>query len=786
VISLTDNDFVKEPNFSRNTISATTNEVKVRYPLRTGTIAITPYYLYSTGHNSYGTLGLGDNTKRDRFTLVDVEETTITQMSGGNGYMMILKSDGTLWNTFIQVGTDTNWASVNCGPGYQTFAFKTDGTLWGTGANSWGQLGLGSWVHRTVFTPIPGDWASVYGGELYTMALKSDGTLWGTGMNGEGALGVGDWTKKNVFTQEKTLATDWTHVSSGSPAHTFAFKTDGTVHGTGFNNCGQLGFQNTTYWLNEFTEIPGSTGFTFITCGYYHSMALKSDGTIWGCGENYSGECGVDHDDEVWGFTQESTLATDWESLDSGDSHTVAKKRNGNLWSTGDGYHGALGLGDYNNRYRFNLILSESGVPWTMYECTGYSTFGIGSPAPIPIPPPELVFGGNNYGGPFGNGDWHGTVDEYTSHAPPLRDIKKIEGGYDVCAILKEDGTIWSAGDNSYGYCGLGYFTQTYSSSNGYSITEFTQECLGHTDWVDIWSGQSFVLALKADGTLWGVGHNGEYNLGIGEPSWPWHRHTYTQIGTDTDWVSAGAAWSHSFGIKENGTLWAWGDMSAGQLGLGYMTPSRASISTPIQVGTDTDWAMATGGDTPSIALKQDGTLLSCGPNDYGECGVGYFENPYQPDQYGCIYTFTEAVESDGNGGTQPCGPVFANATHFWHSTMAVKKDGTLWAVGQNYDHQLGIGHNDWTNICVFTQVGTDTDWDRAEACDGIFIIRKTDGSLWGTGCDWGGMFGFDTSEYEYGELRTPQRCGAIGSDDTFLSVFSCVAHGILAMRINK
>ena len=108
---------------------------------------------------------------------------------------MGIKPNGTIWgwgsnNAFGQLGdgtetdiwvptqitTSTDWQQVICGP-YTTFALKSNGTLWGAGANSYGQLGIGSTVnYRNAFTQVGTDtnWAQVSSSNGFTIALKTN------------------------------------------------------------------------------------------------------------------------------------------------------------------------------------------------------------------------------------------------------------------------------------------------------------------------------------------------------------------------------------------------------------------------------------------------------------------------------------------------------------------------------------------------------------------------------------------------------------------------------------
>ncbi|MEJ2574713.1 MAG: chromosome condensation regulator, partial [Gammaproteobacteria bacterium] len=111
-----------------------------------------------------------------------------TMVASKSDFTVAIKTDGTLW---VAAGV------------YHTVAIKTDGTLWAWGYNYNGQLGDGTNTDKKAPVQIGTDtnWASVAAGYYYTAAIKTDGTLWAWGYNSYGQLGDGTNVDKNAPVQ---------------------------------------------------------------------------------------------------------------------------------------------------------------------------------------------------------------------------------------------------------------------------------------------------------------------------------------------------------------------------------------------------------------------------------------------------------------------------------------------------------------------------------------------------------------------------------------------------------
>ena len=314
--------------------------------------------------------------------------------------------------------------------------------------------------------------------------------------------------------------------------HSLAFFNNSTVRAWGYNGFGQLGNGTTTY-----SNIPvpvkikidtassiNLTGVTAVAAGGFHSLALKKDGTVWSWGENTNGQLGNGTNVNATIAQAVSTGQTGVASITgiaAGGSHSLALDINGQVWAWGYNGNGQLGDGTLVDK---NLPVKVTGIT-----------------------------------------------------AP----IIAIAAGGAFSVAIDNTGAVWAWGYNGFGQLGVDPAVTTFSSS--------PKQVAGLSGIKAIAAGLDHVLALDGNGAIWAWGYNGLGQLGDETTI---NKFTPVQLlgfsaslTSTVDGVSPiVAAGKNTLARKSDGTLWAWGDNTYGQLGFAPPTNLDTFRNTPQRI----------------------------------------------------------------------------------------------------------------------------------------------------------------------------------------------------------
>jgi alpha-tubulin suppressor-like RCC1 family protein len=348
-----------------------------------------------------------------------------------------------------------------------------------------------------------------------------------------------------------------------------AIKEDGSLWVWGSNVIGRIGDGTATEYEPVFKEVPESDAIWIIgtriktfndraapvkimdsvvsmASGFNNTMAVKSDGTLWVWGDNYISRFAGDWNES---FHMKPVQVMDSVvSVSAGGSHIVVTKDDGTLWAWG---HGSFGNGNAWESSQVSLTAFHSDV----------KQMAVSERHVLMLKNDGTVWGwGENGHGELGNGT---NINEFAPvQAQNLTDVKEIAVGRHFSVALKTDGTVWTWGWNEHGQLGDGTAIQRNAPVQVQGLSDVTA----------VSAGNRHTVALKSDGTVWAWGSSSSGELGDGTV-WTWGQASYkaspVQVIGLSDVIAVSAGLHHTFALKSNGTVWAWGNNRRYTMGLG-------------------------------------------------------------------------------------------------------------------------------------------------------------------------------------------------------------------------
>lgn len=319
-------------------------------------------------------------------------------------------------------------------------------------------------------------------------------------------------------------------------------------------------------------KVQGLTDVVAVAAGWYHSLALRRDGTVWAWGRNDKGQVGITPNPLV---PYPVRGLTDVVEIRAGADTSYALRRDGTVWAWGWGRFGILGNGEFR----------DQPLPVQVQGLTGVRAF------------PSGVFGDA------------------------------------VAGVLKEDGTVWVWGNNTHGLLGDGkgcrYWTAGWDYGDGQPVPVRVEGLKGVVQ-LAVGGGHFVALLDTGEVVAWGISRHGQAGV-FNDYCAP-----LTKVAGLKDVARVQAGGINSSALTRDGTLWAWGahtswDGSAnfGMLGIGPMGRNWDRPVPPIGMDGVVFWKHW---DT-FIAIKRNGTVWAWGRNDYGQVGDGTRETRHAPVQ---------------------------------------------------------------------------------------------------------------------------------------------------------
>jgi hypothetical protein len=278
-------------------------------------------------------------------------------------------------------------------------------------------------------------------------------------------------------------------------------------------------------------------------------------------------------------------------------------------------------------------------------------------------------------------------------------------------------------------------------------------------------ASRTHLLAVKSDGSLWAMGRNTSGQIGDGTTN---DHPSLVRIGSGNDWADVACGYEFSLALKTDGSLWAWGDNKGGQLGDGTTKPSFS----PLRIGQEKGWAAIAAKIARSFGVKSDGSLWTWGlevnrPHLWSYAGDF---SPGWKSISSCDIGLSLLLKTDGTlwksstdrGVGVPFPAQIGNdrnwvcASTGWEHYLGVKTDGSLWEWGDVPDHS---DRKVTVLVDLPRRIENGTGWKLAAAGMSHSIALKNDGTLWTWGFNGSGQLGNGTCTTN-GAVIAPNQLG--------------------------
>ncbi|VEN73241.1 hypothetical protein EPICR_140002 [Candidatus Desulfarcum epimagneticum] len=501
---------------------------------------------------------------------------------------------------------------------YHGLALDKNGRVWAWGDNGKNQTGGPSTHQAFVVKDVDGrplsGIVSIAAGKYHSLAAHENGEAYAWGDNAHGQAGDPDKMALYAPTRlkdEKGVRLSGVKKVFAGYDHSMAETGDKTLI-WGRNEHDQLG-DKTGKDRGVPAPAKGRDGKDAkaldIAGGKSHTVSLMPDSTVFAWGGNSLGQLGNGEVD-----------ARGVMEVGVGCESIFGAKRDGSLWAWGRNTHNSLGINSTKDQ-TFPVQVPGIGGEGTLKGVKAVDgmkgwdsnthAFGLALLKTGRV----CAWGGNNYG-QLG-------VGNTTRQNHPVYVMKDENNVFEQNAIkaaagelhgaaLTEDGLVYSWGYNHHGELGIGDNKQGYYYPQKVDIDKAT----------DITACQHNIFIIKEDGTLWGTGYNLNGELGQGDTR---HRNTFIQVPGLERIVAIAGGGHHIMALDAHGRVWAWGDNHRSQLGNNTTTDQKSPVRVVSPAGSVGDFlediVAISAGNWHSMAVKEDGTVWCWGENNNGRLG---------------------------------------------------------------------------------------------------------------------------------------------------------------------
>ena len=342
---------------------------------------------------------------------------------------------------------------------------------------------------------VKDDFTQVSCGEFHNLALRNNGDLWAWGLNDNGQVGNGGESDSesrdtHLPCQAKpVLVLDKVTGMSAGYTHSLAVRTDGSLWGWGSNVYGELGFDNGDDEVLAPKKIMDDVQDA--AAGAFFSLILKIDGSLLACGLNDFGQLGSVNEGNA---SEPILIMGQVAAIAVGNYHALAVQEDGSLWAWGWNDFGQVGNGGESDSKREETGNAYQSLPVQIYE-NGVKRVTAGASHSLAVMEDGVLWcwGLNDEGFLMESDD-----EILTAPQELLDEIKLACAGNRRTFVIKDGGSLWGWGCNAFQAMDYNYTTD-YTSATPKKILDNV---------VDVGSGSRHTMAVQGDGTLWGWGDN--------------------------------------------------------------------------------------------------------------------------------------------------------------------------------------------------------------------------------------------------------------------------------------
>ena len=576
------------------------------------------------GDNTKGQLGIGSFVSKNMPTYVKINATTdltnVKSVYAGADHTIFLLNDGTVYvcgdNTYGQLGIGNNTNQTYavqipnlitvksiCAGTYHTMFLLNDGSVKACGKNTNGQLGDGTTLDKnTLINVILTNVKKISCGSFHTMFLLNDGTVMGCGNNNNGQIGDG--------TKVQRLNPVYVKDSNGNNFTNVIDIASGTYHTIFLNNSGAAygcGIYFIEFIANTITPVYFAQNVTSIYSGYFSIIYVIKNGTFYTNGNNMSGLLGINWKMNNYIYAPKVlSLSDKTVYISIGHQHSLFYNSDSSYFSSGNNIIGQLGIGNYST-YE---ILKE--------VTTIYTDEMIDNNLTITRKKYSIYCCGENINGQLGqnNTTQLNTPTLIQYFVTNNISIIKVACGYRFTFFIDSTGKVYSCGYNTNGQLGHGNLTQLlvptliqYFVTNNIIITD-VYICPYHVIFKDS-TGKVYTCGYSVSGQL---GHNNTTQYTV--PTLIQYFVTnYVTI------ISASGGENHSIFLDSSGNVYSCGLNSNGRLG--HNNTTQYNVPTLIQYFVTNNIIIKNiaCGFYHTVFLDSTGKVYSCGLNTLGQLG---------------------------------------------------------------------------------------------------------------------------------------------------------------------